>query len=40
MHLIIKYNPIFVIDMCKFPSTGKSILNKSLSSNWLKGLEI
>ena len=30
---IIKYNPMLVIDICRLPKIGASILNKSLISN-------
>ncbi len=37
---IVKYNPIFVKDICKLANIGASKLNKFLISNWSKGLEI
>lgn len=37
---IVKKNPILVIEICKFHIIGKSKLNKSFISNWLKGLSI
>ena len=36
----VKYNPILVKEKCRFPMIGKSILNKSLTSNWSNGLSI
>lgn len=37
---MLKYNPMFVIDICILPKTGASKLNKFLISNWSNGLEI
>lgn len=36
----VKYNPMFVNDKCKLPNKGAFKLNKSLISNWSKGLWI
>lgn len=37
---MLRYNPMFVIDICKLPKIGASRLNKFLISNWSNGLEI
>ncbi len=37
---IVKYNPIFVKDICKLANIGASKLNKFLISNWSNGLQI
>jgi hypothetical protein len=37
--LIDKYKPIFVKDKCKLPNKLALIENKSLTSNWSKGLD-
>lgn len=37
--LIDKYKPIFVKDKCKLPNKLAFIENKSLTSNWSKGLD-
>ena len=35
---IVKYNPILVMDKWRLAIIGASKLNKSLTSNWSKGL--